>query len=390
MTKILAATNNQGKLDEIREILGPLGIQVVAPADVGGLPDIPETGKTFEDNARLKAMAAAGMKQMPAIADDSGLEVFALDGAPGVYSARYAGADATDADRMAKVLGELDGKDDRSARFVCVVALATPKGVLGTAEGEVRGSITAAPQGDGGFGYDPIFLPAGKGRTFGELPLPEKHALSHRGNALRAAVESGLFRQLPQQAIFEDNFSATPAGDWHWLRQQRDGWWILDGALQIKALPGSLWQDTNDARNVLLRPAPDCPANVEVMVSNDPAVDAEQAGLVYYVDDDNYIKIVKEHLKGDVWIVMARECGGEFTVVNKVPAETATATLQLVIDGNRICGAFKRTLDGEPIDVGESAVDLPGTPRIGILAHGASDEESARRAQFRQFKITAL
>ncbi len=392
MAKILVATNNDGKLNEIRGILGPLGIEVVAPSDVGGLPDIPETGKTFEENARLKAMAAAGMKQMPALADDSGLEVFALDGEPGIRSARYAGPDATDDDRMSKLLENLADKDDRSARFVCVVALATPQGVLGTAEGEIRGSIVDTPTGDGGFGYDPLFAPEGHEKTFGQISLTEKHAMSHRGNALRNAIENGLFKLLPTQALFKDSLSKSPGGNWLWIREQRDAWWVLDGALQIKALPGTLWQERNNARNVLVRSVPDKPVAIEMMVTNGPKVQGEQAGLVYMIDDDNYVKIVKEYLDGEVWIVLAREVNGDAVPINKIPADCPTATVCLEVNGNQFSGKFKRSLDGEYIDVGECTADFGGTGlrKVGIVCHGAEDEESARRAQFRQFKITEL
>jgi XTP/dITP diphosphohydrolase len=128
------------------------------------------------------------------IADDSGLEVLALDGAPGVYSARYAGEGGNDGRNVVKLLGELRDVSDRRARFVCVIALATPEhGLVGTAEGEVRGTIAQAPKGNGGFGYDPVFVPDGYTQTFAELPADVKNSLSHRGNALKKAVRDRLF-----------------------------------------------------------------------------------------------------------------------------------------------------------------------------------------------------
>jgi XTP/dITP diphosphohydrolase len=196
--KIVAATGNAHKLEEIRNILGPKGVTVLAPADVGGIPDVEEDGDTFQANAIIKAEAGATHCGLPVIADDSGLEVFAIDGEPGIHSARYGGDGATDLDKINKVLGKLDGQDDRSARFVCVIAVATPNGVIGTVEGEVRGSILEEPIGDGGFGYDPVFQPAGYDVSFGQMPGNEKDTISHRGNALAALLKSGLLEQLPE------------------------------------------------------------------------------------------------------------------------------------------------------------------------------------------------
>ncbi len=196
MTKLVAATNNRHKLVEIRNILTPKGIEILSAADVGGVPDVEENGETFEENAIIKATAAAAHTGLPVIADDSGLEVFALGGEPGVYSARYAGEGATDEDRMAKLLKNLVNEDDRSARFVCVIALAKPGNVIGTVEGEVRGSIGHTPIGSNGFGYDPLFIPDGYDKTFAELESDEKDSISHRGNALQALIDSDLLAQL--------------------------------------------------------------------------------------------------------------------------------------------------------------------------------------------------
>ena len=389
MARILAGTSNPHKLQEIRGLLGPLGIDVIAPAEVGGLPDIPETGKTFAANARLKAMAAAGMKNRAAFAEDSGLEVFALGGEPGVYSARYAGPQATDAERIAKLLDRLKDQPDRSARFVCVVAVATPRGVVGLAEGEVRGRIAERPAGTGGFGYDPVFVPEGHDRTFGEMPQAEKDKLSHRARALQNAVRQGLFKQVIEDVLLEDPVTAAPAAPWRWCREHRDGWWILDGALQVKALPGTLWKDANNARNVLLRPAPGRPAAAEVTVTNDPEVDGEQAGLVWYGDDDHYVKLVKEHLHGEVWVVMAREVGGIPEVVGKVPVRDATVTLRFEARAGRLAGRF-RVGGGDWQAVGETTLQLPGAPEVGLVAHGAASDDSARRAQFRLFRFVGL
>lgn len=191
--QLLAATSNRHKLVELRAILKPCCIECLGPDDVGGIPDVEETGTTFEANAIRKATAVATATGYTVFADDSGLEVFALGGEPGVYSARYAGADASDADRCQLLLERLAIHTDRSARFVCVVAVASPDGLIGTADGEVRGTIADAPRGTSGFGYDPVFVPDGFDGTFAELSASEKDRISHRGNALKIAVAAGLF-----------------------------------------------------------------------------------------------------------------------------------------------------------------------------------------------------
>lgn len=193
MTDIVAATGNLHKVREMTEILGPLGIRVLSGSSVGGIPDVEEDGTTFAENAAKKAAEIARAIGRLVVADDSGLEVFALDRAPGVYSARYAGEGGNDGRNVQKLLRELSGVTDREARFVCVIAVAGPAGLIGTAEGEVTGRIARAPRGDGGFGYDPVFIPTGHERTFAELPAEVKNGMSHRHNALKAAIEQGLF-----------------------------------------------------------------------------------------------------------------------------------------------------------------------------------------------------
>ena len=200
-SQVLAATQNAHKLAELRAILAPLGVRVLTPADIGGIPDVPEEGATFAANAIAKARTIAAATGLPACADDSGLEVAALGGEPGVYSARYAGPGATDAQRIAKLLARLAPSADRSARFVCVIAVATPAELVGTATGEVRGHLLAAPRGARGFGYDPVFVPDGETRSFAEMAPAEKDALSHRGRALHAAVAAGLFAALPDAPV---------------------------------------------------------------------------------------------------------------------------------------------------------------------------------------------
>ena len=188
--KIVVATSNLHKITEIRQILSPLGFDAVGASEVGGMPEVVEDGTTFEQNAVKKAVEGARALGAMVLADDSGLEVTALGGEPGVYSARYACEGGNDGRNLAKLLAKMQGVSDRSARFVCVIALARPDGtLLGTAFGEVKGTIADGPRGQGGFGYDPAFIPEGFDRTFGELPAEVKNRLSHRHNALLEAVK---------------------------------------------------------------------------------------------------------------------------------------------------------------------------------------------------------
>ena len=189
--KFVIATHNAHKLLEIERILAPLGIAAVTDRDLGlTLPEVEETGTTFAENAYLKAASACAFTGLPAIADDSGLMVDALDGAPGVYSARYAGENATDADRVQKLLKALAGipAERRQARFVSAVCCVFPSGETVRSEGTVEGTIAFAPAGDNGFGYDPVFL-RGE-RTMAQLSPAEKDAISHRGQALERFSEN--------------------------------------------------------------------------------------------------------------------------------------------------------------------------------------------------------
>jgi XTP/dITP diphosphohydrolase len=193
--RILLGSANPGKLKEYREILRGLDLELVAPDEVHPVPAEPEENAgSFAENATTKARAYALASGLPTIADDSGLEVYALRGAPGVRSRRFFGEDATAEERNARLLGMLEGVTDRSARFVCVTALASPDGHVELFDGEVHGEIAEAPRGEGGFGYDPVFVIAGDGRTMAELSPEEKHRVSHRGLAgakLRARLASG-------------------------------------------------------------------------------------------------------------------------------------------------------------------------------------------------------
>jgi XTP/dITP diphosphohydrolase len=190
--KLVLATANPDKAAEIRAVLLDAGLDVELvprPADV---PEVDETGSTLEDNARLKAVALCEATGLPAVADDTGLAVDALDGAPGVYSARYAGEDATYADNVEKLLGALASVEPaaRTARFSTVALAHWPDGREVAAIGEVEGTIAAEARGSAGFGYDPLFVPdEGDGRTFAEMSAAEKHEVSHRGRAFRTLAD---------------------------------------------------------------------------------------------------------------------------------------------------------------------------------------------------------
>ena len=194
--RLLVATNNQHKLAEIRAILAPAGINVVSLAEIGLQLEVVEDAPTFAGNAAKKALEVAAAANLPAMADDSGLEVAALRGEPGVYSARYAGTPTNDQANTAKLLHELTGVSDRRARFVCCIALALPGTLLGVVSGDIPGRIVDTPRGSNGFGYDPVFVPDGFSESFAELSAETKNRLSHRANALKHALDTGLFNKL--------------------------------------------------------------------------------------------------------------------------------------------------------------------------------------------------
>ena len=191
MTRIVLASGNEGKLRELAALLAPLAVTLL-PQRALGIAAVPETGTTFLANALLKARHAAGHAALPALADDSGLEVDALGGRPGVHSARFAGASASDRDNLERLLTELAGvpAPRRAARYQCVIVLvrgaADPAPLI--ASGTWEGHIASAPRGAGGFGYDPVFVPAGEQRTAAELSAAEKNAVSHRAQGLRSLV----------------------------------------------------------------------------------------------------------------------------------------------------------------------------------------------------------
>nr|MBF0223640.1 XTP/dITP diphosphatase [Desulfobulbaceae bacterium] len=182
---LVLATKNQGKVKEFQEMFKGLPIELRSLNDFGPIPEVEEDGQTFDENSYKKAHFTAKVLGLPAISDDSGLVVEALDGAPGVYSARYAGENATDQDNIDKLLLDLKGVQNRKAAFECVVSIAVPSGPALTYEGRCEGEITEEIRGDGGFGYDPVFYCPELGKTFAESNMAEKNLISHRGKALK-------------------------------------------------------------------------------------------------------------------------------------------------------------------------------------------------------------
>ncbi|MEK6282645.1 MAG: non-canonical purine NTP pyrophosphatase [Acidobacteriota bacterium] len=207
--ELLAGTRNSGKVREINEILADLPITLRSLADFHEIPSVKEVGDTYEENSSLKALSYARWTKLPTLADDSGLEVDALNGRPGALSARFAGVSASDSDRTGKLLRALDQHQTqpRTARFVCCLTLAgwnrgenassTDPIILNVARGELEGHISTAPRGDGGFGYDPVFVPNGYAESLAELPSSVKNSISHRANAL-AAMRTFLESWLKQ------------------------------------------------------------------------------------------------------------------------------------------------------------------------------------------------
>ncbi|HEY5639493.1 MAG TPA: RdgB/HAM1 family non-canonical purine NTP pyrophosphatase [Dehalococcoidia bacterium] len=197
MPKLLIATNNPGKAAELRVLLEGCGWEIVTPADLGLELDVEEDGETYEENARKKALAGAKASGLVTLADDSGIEIEAMGGEPGVHSARFLGDEATHGERFAEIdrrLADLP-KEQRGCRFVCVMAVADPvSGETKIAEGEVRGVVADRPRGEGGFGYDPIFWVPHHSATMAELPEHEKNIISHRARA--AAIARQALREL--------------------------------------------------------------------------------------------------------------------------------------------------------------------------------------------------
>ena len=206
---LVVATRNKGKTAEIQDLLKDFPIAVKNLNDFGPIPEAPEDGSTFDENAYQKSSLTARVLGFPALADDSGLCVEALDGAPGVHSARYAGENATDAEKCAKLLSDMKGIQNRNAAFECVLSIAVPTGAALTYEARCEGIITETPVGENGFGYDPVFYYPPLEKTFAQLTMAEKSRVSHRGKALRefkSEVDKVLVwieQQMPVQERFE-------------------------------------------------------------------------------------------------------------------------------------------------------------------------------------------
>jgi len=206
---LVVATRNKGKTAEIRDLLKDFPLTIKNLNDFGPIPEAPEDGNTFDDNAYQKSSLTARVLGLPALADDSGLCVAALDGAPGIHSARYAGEDATDAENCAKLLAAMKGIENRKAAFECVLSLAVPTGAALTYDSRCDGVITEKPIGESGFGYDPVFYYPPLEKTFAQLSMAEKSRVSHRGKALRelkSEIDKVLVwieQQMPVQEKFE-------------------------------------------------------------------------------------------------------------------------------------------------------------------------------------------
>ncbi len=195
--KLLLATNNKGKVREYKSLLRGIPYKIVTPAEQGIITEVEETGGSFAENARLKAVSLAAESGLLTLADDSGLEVDVLGGEPGVLSARYAGEDASDSDRINYLLDKLKDipEGNRTGRFRCVIAIAEPGGIVEFFSDECRGVITTTPRGNQGFGYDPVFFVPELGKTFAELPPEEKNKISHRARAAAKARNSLMISQ---------------------------------------------------------------------------------------------------------------------------------------------------------------------------------------------------
>lgn len=204
---LVIATRNKGKTAEIRDLLNAFPITIKDLDDFGPIPEVVEDGDTFDENAYKKSSFTARILGYPALSDDSGLVVEALNGAPGVHSARWAGPDATDAERGKKLLAEMEDQTNRSAAFECVISLAVPAGPALTYEGRCEGTITHTPAGANGFGYDPVFFYPPLNKTFAQLTMAEKSRVSHRGKALQAVrdefdkVIKWIDRHMPEPEI---------------------------------------------------------------------------------------------------------------------------------------------------------------------------------------------
>ena len=209
LTTLVIATRNPGKTKEIRDLLKEYPITVKNLADFGPIPEVIEDGETFEENAYKKSSFTSRILGLPTLSDDSGLCVEALDGAPGIFSARYAGENATDPENCQKLLRELKGKENRKAAFHCVISIAVPTGAALTYENRCSGIILDTPRGENGFGYDPVFFYPEFKRTFAEISREEKSRVSHRGKALREMRDEfdKVIKWIALQMPLDEKFS---------------------------------------------------------------------------------------------------------------------------------------------------------------------------------------
>lgn len=202
---LVLATTNQNKVREFKQFVADFPVEIKSLSDFGPLPEVIEDGSTFDENAYKKALHYSKVLGVPAIADDSGLAVEALSGAPGVRSARYAGDDATDQDNCRKLLAEMKGEANRKAAFVCVLSIAVPSGPALTYEASCEGTILDAPRGSNGFGYDPLFYYEPLGKTFAEISMEEKNKVSHRGKVLmELSAEFDKVMKWLEQRVLEE------------------------------------------------------------------------------------------------------------------------------------------------------------------------------------------
>jgi len=217
---LVLATTNKNKVKEFQEMVGDFPVEIRSVADFGTIPECIEDGETFDDNAYKKALHTAKILGLPAIADDSGLVVEALDGAPGVYSARYAGENATDEENCQKLLKEMEGMTNRKAAFKCVLSIAVPSGPALTYEGSCEGTILEEKRGESGFGYDPLFYFEEFGKSFAECNSEEKNRVSHRGKALAEVREEfdkiiiWLNQRLSEEKPPKPDHSEFETDDW--------------------------------------------------------------------------------------------------------------------------------------------------------------------------------
>ncbi len=217
---LVLATTNKNKVKEFQEMVGDFPVEIRSVSDFGSIPECIEDGETFDDNAYKKAVHTAKILGLPAIADDSGLVVEALDGAPGVYSARYAGENATDEENCQKLLKEMKGETNRKAAFKCVLSIAVPSGPALTYEGSCEGTILEEKRGESGFGYDPLFYFEEFGKTFAECNAEEKNRVSHRGKALVEVREefdkvmTWLNQRLSEEKPPKPDHSEFETDDW--------------------------------------------------------------------------------------------------------------------------------------------------------------------------------